>query len=182
MNKVFVYGSLCNYTQLKEVLGRIPQNCIGTLNGFKRNNTATWEFYKNSKKNKKWFLNNGKFIKFQPSYLTLEKDNTSKTTGLVITITDKELHLLDDREGVLDKIPCYKRVKVTLVDNSSAWAYLAINTTITKSSKCPSEYINACENDLATAHSEILSNFNAHKSQFTLPIIETDGVYSLNKE
>ena len=79
MNRIFVYGSLCNYTQLKEVLGRIPQNYIETLNGFKRNNTATWKFYKNSKKNKKWFSNNGKFIKFQPSYLTLEKDNTNKT-------------------------------------------------------------------------------------------------------
>ena len=83
MNKIFVYGSLCNYTQLKEVLGRIPQNNIGTLNGFKRNNTATWKFYQNSKKNNKWFSNNDKFIKFQPSYLTLENDNTSKTIVLL---------------------------------------------------------------------------------------------------
>ena len=182
MNKVFVYGSLCNETQLKEVLGRVPQNSISTLNGFKRNNTATWDFYQNSKENNKWFSNKGKFIKFQPAYLTLEKDITNKTIGLLITVTDKELKLLDDREGVLDKIPCYERVKVMLVDSSLAWAYIAINTTITKNSKCASEYIDACESSLTVTTPELLDNFNSHKKQFTLPIIKTDGIYSLNKE
>ena len=68
MNRIFVYGSLCNYTQLKEVLGRIPQNYIGTLNGFKRNNTATWKFYKNSKKNNKWRIKMGNGQKLQEEY------------------------------------------------------------------------------------------------------------------
>ena len=182
MHKLLVYGSLCNEKQLKEVLGRVPKNSVETLTGYKRDNTATWKFYQNCKTNNKWFQKDGKFIKFQPSYLTLKKSLNDKTVGLVITVTDKELSLLDDREGVLDEIPCYKRVIVTLENGTPVWVYIAVNTTITNHSKCASEYLDACESDIAKFNAEILSNFNQHKNQFSIPIIQTDGIYSLSQE
>jgi hypothetical protein len=62
------------------------------------------------------------------------------------------------------------------------WVYIAVNTTITNHSKCASEYLDACESDISNFNAEILNNFNQHKNQFSIPIIQTDGTYSLSQE
>lgn len=181
MQKVFVYGSLCNPSQLKSVLGRVPTYTVTTLPNFRRDNTATWEFYPNSTEDKKFYTYNSKFVDFHPSFLTLVPDANHSTIGITIEVTESELAMLDDREGLLEPIPYYAREVHTTTNGEPVHVYIAINTTILSTSKCPSEYLDAC-NKIVDSLVNVELNYLKHQALFSLPTQTTDGIYNLSDE
>lgn len=98
IEKLFVYGTLCQPDVQKKVIGRVVQPTIDNLLGFRK---STVEI-------------NGKV------YPIIERDpnSTEEIAGLVLGIEEEDLPKLDVYETT-----AYRREKVTLESGLSAWAY-----------------------------------------------------------
>jgi len=97
MEQLFVYGSLINWRVHQKVVGRKIQGKVDLLKGY-RKSTVTIK---------------GK------TYPIIVPDAHSLVEGVVLSVTKKELNIIDQYEG-----KPYKRRKVTLSSGTKAWVYL----------------------------------------------------------
>lgn len=95
--KLFIYGTLRETGIQRMVIGRAIQGTPATLEGYRR----------------AWLKTEGE------SYPVLAREPGSSIRGLVISVTQHELELLDAYEG-----KAYARRKVALRGGMTAWAYV----------------------------------------------------------
>jgi gamma-glutamylcyclotransferase (GGCT)/AIG2-like uncharacterized protein YtfP len=96
MESLFVYGTLRNQRVQKKAMGRAVKGVPGVLAGFKKTRVKIGDEF----------------------YPVIKKSPKSSVKGLVLLVTRKELHLLDDWES-----ENYERRKVRLRSGKTAWVY-----------------------------------------------------------
>jgi len=97
MEQLFVYGTLKDPLVQKKVIGKAVQGILDILEGFAISRIKL-----------------GNVV-----YPILIRKNGSEAKGLVISVTPKELKLIDDYET-----NAYERQKAVLKSGKAAWAYV----------------------------------------------------------
>lgn len=95
MNNVFVYGTLMNREVVHSLLGSYKTTYSEVLPGYRKVG------------------------------LNVIEDEESEVYGYTFEVTDGELQMLDDYEGVEHNL--YRRTEVALASGERAWVYTKVN-------------------------------------------------------